>query len=105
MLAPADYVNHRDWQLGGFLSSQVAVQRDAQGGSGGPGCGQGHSQYGVGTQPGLVRRAIQSPEQIVQSRLVGNLYLMATYLRRNNLVNIGDGLSDAATSISLRVAV
>src|SRR3989304_1457695 len=64
---------------------------------------QRYSKCGVGAQARLVGRAVQLDEGAVQGLLVVRAH--ACYGRRDDLVDVGDGLEHALAAVTLWVAV
>src|SRR3990170_829339 len=69
----------------------------------GVGSRQRDAQRGVGAQPRLVGRAVQLDKGAVHGLLVVRAH--ACYGRRDDLVDVGDGLEHALAAVTLRVAV
>ena len=64
------HVHHRHGQNARLLAAQVAPQRNARLGRGGPCHGERDAQDGVGSQAALVRRAVQLDHRVIEPRLV-----------------------------------
>ena len=71
--AAVQHVHHRDGEHVGVDPAEVAVQRQVELVSGGPGDGERHAEDGVRAEPRLRRRPVEVDEREVDQPLVGGV--------------------------------
>ena len=86
--------------LGAGKVADVGVERDTLLGGGGLGHGHGDTEDGVGTNLGLVGRAIELVKESVDGGLVLDVKVLLDESRGNDLVDVGNGLGHTWSSMS-----
>ncbi len=101
--AAVDDVHHGRGQHFGVDAAEIPVQRQTQKRRGGPRAGHGHAQHGVGAQTGLVVRAVQVHEVVVDLHLTQDVHAQK---RVGNLaVDVLHSPGHAFAAIALLIAV
>jgi len=97
--ATVEHVHEGHGQNVGLLGAgevgDVSVERDALLSSGSLGDGHGDTEDGVGTELGLVLRAVKLVEEVVDGGLVLDVEVLLDEGRGDHIVDVGDGLGDA----------
>ena len=101
--ATVEDVQHRHRQHVRVRAADVAEQLQAAGRRGGLGDGERHAEDGVRAEPGLVRRAVQVDQLLVDDALLDRLD--AGQLGADLVEHRGDRALDALAEVALRVAV
>ena len=103
MLAAVEDVEHRHGQDPRPGPAEVAVERQLMGIRCGMGACQRHAQEGIGTQPALVRRAVELEEHPVDAGLVSRVVADEGWPDR--LADVDDGPQDTLAAIATLVPV
>ena len=103
MGAAVDDVHHRHRKHPALDAADVAVERQAGGLGGGLGHGERDAEDGVGTQPSLVRRAVEGDHRLVDRDLI--LGIHAADRVEDLVLHRLDGLEHALAVVAALVAV
>src|SRR5262249_46659024 len=103
VLAAVEDIHERHGQVLGVAAAQVAVQRQLDRHGGRMGYGQGNAQHRVGAELVLVGSAVDLDQGAVDVRLFPRVE--AVQGRSDFLVDVPDGLLDAATQVARLVSV
>ena len=103
MRSAVDHVQHRHGQHVGVGAADPPVERHSGLGGGRLGRRERHSENRVGSQAGLVLRAVKRNQSSVDRALIGSVE--AGQRRADLLPNVADRLLDAFAEVRLGVAV
>ena len=102
MGAAVEDIQHGHRQGAGVFAANVPVQRHVFFQGHGFGAGNGHRQYGIGSQHGLVFRSVQTDHAGVD---LSDIAAHPLQLVPGFAVDVFDGLQDAASEESFRITV
>ena len=97
--ATVEDVHHRHRQQVRRRAADVAEQRQAGGVGGRAGHGEADAEDGVGAEPGLVRRAVEVDQPLVDQPLLAGL--VADELGADDVEDAVDGLGHALAAVAL----